>query len=230
MASVLAVLISGVLAGAVHVATGPDHLAALLPLSVGRRLRAFGTGARWGVGHSAGVLLVGLLAVALRHRLDLEVVGAWGEGLVGVVLIAIGTLGVRRALRVEIHAHPHAHQPGASPDHVHLHAHLSGREGHLHDHTAFAAGTMHGVAGTAHLLGVLPAVALPGWGAGVYLGSFALGTILAMGSFAALVGEGSARLSGDVPRLVQRLLLGASATTVAVGVAWLGLSLVSGHA
>ena len=41
---------------------------------------------------------------------------------------------------------------------------------------ALAAGTVHGVAGTAHVLGVLPAIALPSWASsGVYLGAFALG-------------------------------------------------------
>ena len=36
------VVLSGLLAGAVHVVTGVDHMAALLPLSVGRRWRAWG--------------------------------------------------------------------------------------------------------------------------------------------------------------------------------------------
>lgn len=226
MQSLALVAGSGLLAGGVHVFTGVDHLAALLPLSVGRRLPAAATGARWGVGHSAGVVLVGLLAVVLKERFDVQAAGAWGERLVGVMLIAIGALALRRALRLRIHAHPHAHDAAAhGAPHAHWHAHFSGARDHRHAHTAFVAGTLHGVAGTAHLLGVLPALALPGWvGSGVYLAAFALGTILAMAAFAGLVGEGSARLGTGTPRTMRALMLAAGALTSAVGAAWLALA------
>jgi hypothetical protein len=219
------VLWSGFAAGAAHVITGIDHLAALLPLSVGRRSRAFAVGARWGVGHSAGVLLVALLAVALRERLDLDAASAAGERLVGAMLIAIGLLGLRSALRIEVHAHPHAH---AGDPHSHLHVHGAHRELrhdqelHRHSHTAFAAGTLHGVAGSAHVLGVLPAVAMPDWlSSGGYLGAFALSTILAMACFAALVGETSARAGAHGPRLLKGMMYAASGLAVLVGAAWL---------
>ena len=54
-----------------------------------------------------------------------------------------------------------------------------------HGHTAFFAGTLHGVAGTAHILGILPAVALPGlWASSAYLLAFGAGTVAAMAAFA----------------------------------------------
>jgi hypothetical protein len=225
----LAVLGSGSLAGLVHVVSGLDHLAALLPLSVGRRLSAFSTGARWGVGHSAGVAVIALLAVALKQRLDLTTTSVLGERLVGVALVAIGLLGIRRALRIRIHSHPHEH---GEEGHAHLHAHLSGaedghardREAHRHDHTAFLAGTLHGTAGGAHLLGVLPAVALADWlASGAYVAAFAAGTIVAMGVFAALVGEGTGRAAGS-PLALRRLCLAAGAATVMVGIGWILLA------
>lgn len=229
MESLLLVAWSGLLAGGVHVVTGIDHLAALLPLSVGRRLRAAGAGLRWGLGHSAGVLVIGLLAVALRERFDVHAAGAWGERLVGVALMALGALGVRRALRLRVHAHAHAHAPDDA-GHAHLHAHFADDLGdhaahaRRHGHAAFAAGTLHGVAGSAHLLGVLPALALPGWpAAGTYLLTFALGTVAAMAAFAALVGEGSARVAGT-PRLARGFVLAAGAATFAVGGVWLWLA------
>jgi ABC-type nickel/cobalt efflux system permease component RcnA len=221
---VLVVIASGLAAGAAHVVSGVDHLAALLPLSVGGRLRAFGLGARWGLGHSLGVLLVGALAVGLRSRLDLESLGQLGESAVGVMLVGIGALGLRRALKVEVHAHDHDHDGRA---HSHWHLHAAGDDDHAaqdrrHAHTAFAAGTVHGVAGTAHVLGVLPAVALPGTlMAGAYLVSFGAATVATMGVFAGVVGELSGRVSADRPRLLKRLLLGASASTVLVGLLWL---------
>ncbi len=219
------VVLSGLLAGVVHVVTGIDHLAALLPLSVGRRLRAWSVGARWGLGHSAGVTAIGLAAVLLRERLDLALVEAWGERLVGLMLVALGAWGLRRAASLHVHAHEHAGQA-----HAHLHAHPASVARHdpgarHHGHAAFAAGVLHGVAGTAHVLGVLPALALPGWTASLaYLAAFAAGTIAAMAAFAALVGESSARLGADVGRL-RRLAMAAGLLTIAVGLGWLGLAL-----
>ena len=232
LATFLLILGSGLLAGAVHVVTGADHLAALLPLSVGRRRGAWVLGARWGLGHSLGVLAIGALAVVFKERFDLGPVEAWGERLVGVLLIAIGLLGLRRALRLTVHAHPHEHD-GHAHEHLHLHtgaekAHgpeSHARTGPRHGHTAFFAGTLHGVAGTAHLLGVLPALALPGLVAsGAYLLAFASGTIAAMAGFAAFVGESSARMARG-PALLRPLLCAASVVTVAVGAVWLVLSM-----
>ena len=220
-------LASGLAAGALHVMGGVDHLAALLPLSVGRRWKAFGLGVRWGIGHSAGVLAIGALAVLLRGRLDLDAVGGWGERMVGVMLIAIGLLGLRRALRVEVHAHRHEHGGLA---HAHLHVHgpagahpaPTGAPPHEHGHAAFWAGTVHGIAGTAHVLGVLPALALGSAAAsGAYLLSFAVGTVLAMGAFAGLVGAGSAHAAERAPLRLRRLLGAAGAAAVLVGLVWL---------
>ncbi len=237
MDSIALIVWSGILAGGLHVVTGIDHLAALLPLSVGRRLGAIGTGARWGLGHSAGVLCVGLLAVLLRERFDVHAAGLWGERMVGLVLIALGLLGVRRALRLRLHAHAHEHgssRPGG--EHAHLHVHfgpdLSDHAAtRRHGHAAFAAGTLHGVAGTAHLLGVLPALALPGWlGSGAYLLAFALGTIASMAAFAGLVGESTARAAGYSPALARGFLLAAGLLTAAVGAFWLVLAAGPGAA
>jgi ABC-type nickel/cobalt efflux system permease component RcnA len=224
------ILWSGLAAGSLHVVSGADHLAALLPLSVGQRLKAFRLGVRWGFGHSGGVLLIGLLAVSLKEWVDFELIGEWGERLVGVMLVAIGAWGMRHGVRLTIHAHPHVHEAGG---HAHLHVHTPrGAEQehdvavapsrHGHAHTAFLAGTLHGVAGTAHILGVLPAVALSSWlASGLYLVAFALGTVAAMATFAALVGEGSARASADAPRLLRRLTIAAGALTMLVGLVWI---------
>jgi sulfite exporter TauE/SafE len=218
---------TGLVAGGTHVLSGVDHLAALLPLAVGGRARAFVLGARWGIGHSAGVLVVAALAVALRERLDLAAASALGERLVGAMLIAIGLLGLRTALRLRIHAHGHDH---AGDAHAHLHLHTPAEierhdeRLHQHGHTALAAGTLHGVAGTAHVLGVLPAVALPdAWSSGAYLAAFALGTILAMGGFAALVGATSARAGARAPALLRGMMYAASGTALLVGLAWIVL-------
>lgn len=224
---------SGLLAGSVHVVTGADHLAALLPLSVHRGPRAWRLGATWGIGHSLGVVAIGALAVALKERLDLSLVESWGERLVGVVLVLIGVMGARRASRMTLHAHAHEHD-GTVHEHLHLHTRSEVHEdtaahrpsAFTHGHTAFFAGSLHGIAGTAHLLGVLPALALPGWLASVaYLSAFAVGTVAAMAAFTAAVGTGSHRLAAG-PSGLRRLLYAASLATMATGLAWLALPFV----
>ena len=126
---------AGFLAGLVHVFAGADHLAALTPLSIRARRSAWAVGFRWGLGHSSGVLLVALLAFLFRPYINLDALSGWGERLVGATMILLGAAGLRRVLRDEI-------QP------------------HVHTHMAFWVGTLHGLAGTAHLLGVLPGLSL----------------------------------------------------------------------
>jgi ABC-type nickel/cobalt efflux system permease component RcnA len=227
---------SGFLAGSLHVASGVDHLAALLPLSVGQRRWAFAIGAGWGLGHSAGVLVIGVLGLLLKQRIDVAATSGWAERGVGVMLVALGVLGVRRGLRLGLHTHLHVHDGVA---HAHLHVHgpatkhaVAGPASetapgpqatpHRHHHTAFAAGILHGVAGTAHVLGVLPALALSSVVASiVYLLTFALGTVMAMAVFAAVVGEGTARAAERAPALLQRLTYGAGAASILVGLIWI---------
>ena len=217
------VLFSGLVAGAVHVASGPDHLAAVAPLSVESRGRAWATGLRWGLGHSSGVALVAGVGFLVREQLDLQALSGWSERLVGVLLIGIGLWGLRRALWGALHTHSHDH---GALEHSHLHAHSAGPQSgakiHTHGHAAFAIGTLHGFAGSAHFLGVLPALALPtGLDTAIYLGGFALGTVAAMVGFSSAIGCWSAKTKTAVR--TRRLLGATSLASIAVGIAWLAL-------
>jgi hypothetical protein len=221
----------GFVAGAAHVLAGPDHLAALAPLSLEARRRAWRVGLKWGLGHSVGVGAVAALALGLRAALPLEPVSEWGERLVGATLLVLGCWGFRRLFRRRLHAHAHRH---GEREHFHFHVHDPGEdheaaEAHVHAHAAFWVGALHGVAGASHLLGVLPGLALPGWGArAAYLGGFAGGTVGAMTFFAAAVGWAAPGGTVRGLRLYRWALGAASAACVGVGVAWLALSWRSG--
>src|SRR5439155_5176637 len=114
----------------------------------------------------------------------------------------------------------------------HVHFHIHGEEGHeaprahVHTHAAFLVGTLHGLAGTSHLLGVLPSLALPSWRhtAG-YLATFAAGTIAAMILFAAAVGRIAPARAEDGMVFTRWALGVASALCALVGVAWIALPL-----
>jgi hypothetical protein len=219
---------SGILAGIAHTFLGADHLAALLPLSVNRKFKAAWLGVRWGAGHSLGVVIVAVILLAGREALDLSPVEEWGERLVGVMLIVLGLWGVRTAVRQKMHLHEHSHE-GETHAHMHVHtgdAHDPQDAGtwrtHLHKHAAIGAGTLHGIAGMAHLLGVIPALLAPTLMVSfAYLVAFAAGSILSMGMFAGAFGALTAKLGSRSPALLKGSLYAAAVACILIGVYWI---------
>lgn len=208
------VAFAGFFAGLVHVLSGPDHLAAVAPYAVDGKRSAWRTGVRWGLGHTAGVLGIGVLAVVLRHALPVENLSAWGERCVGFVLVGIGIWGTRTALARRQRGDDHLDEPHP----------------HRHGHAAFAVGTLHGLAGSSHLLGILPALALPSdIMAGTYLLLFGAGSVAGMGTFASFVGWIAAWPGADGVRAQAALLGLTSVVAVAVGGFWVlsDLSLIA---
>lgn len=214
--------LAGLLAGSLHVLSGPDHLAAIAPLAIDVRRRAWITGLRWGFGHASGVLLIGMLSLLLRDLLPLEQISTWSERFVGVLLIAIGFWGIRKAMQFHVHEHEHNGER-----HAHLHMHSprqahSNEKSHNHSHTAFGVGTVHGLAGSAHFLGILPAIALPHIADGVmYLLAFGLGTIAAMSVFSTVVSRVAGRLTERTAMGYRNAMCCCSVATLAVGGYWL---------
>lgn len=224
MNSVVLATLGGTAAGIVHVLSGPDHLAAVLPFAVRDRTRAVKTGALWGAGHGLGVAAIALLFTAVRGSIDIEAVSHWAEVFVGVLLVILGLWSLRQSRLLVVHSHPHRH--GADThDHPHVHvgdrtvsaAHHenAGRHGR-HPHSVFGFGVVHGLAGTSHLLGILPSFALETTEALCYLAAFLIGGTAAMTAFALAAG-----------RLVQREawrprgLALAGAASIGVGLFWL---------
>lgn len=127
---------AGLLAGCLHTLTGPDHLAALAPLTVGpSRAQNALMGALWGCGHNTGQILFGLIFVLLKDRLpfNMEIIGQWGQGIVGGTLVIIGMMGWWEAREMAAgrgHSHSHSHGlpfglgKGLFGDgHAHTHSH-----------------------------------------------------------------------------------------------------------
>ncbi len=214
---------TGLIAGIVHVWSGPDHLAAIAPLAVRRPARAWVPGVRWGIGHAAGVGLVGLLSLWLRDLLPVNLLSTWGERLVGVMLFGIGLWALRKAFKV--HAHEHEHDGGR---HVHLHAHGHRTahervEAHAHHtHAAFGIGILHGLAGSSHFLGVLPILAFPTRTQAVaYLFAFGVGTVVSMATFSSLMGLLASRCAVNSTKLYRGLMTCCAISAMGVGSFWL---------
>jgi hypothetical protein len=210
-------LLTGFAAGFFHVLSGPDHLAAVAPIAVADRQRSWFAGWTWGIGHASGVVVVAVAAVLLRDVLPpVEAISAWSERLVGAALIAIGLWALRRTAAIGTRAHAHG---AVSHDHLHVQRGPRWLRRLGHAHASFCLGVLHGVAGSSHFFGVLPALALASLGESLlYIGAFGAGTVLAMTAFAALVGSGSLR-NGTT---AQRTMMAAAAVLAfVVGGVWL---------
>ncbi len=216
--------ITGFLAGSVHVVSGPDHLSAVAPLSIEKGRSSWKMGLLWGAGHTAGVLIVGLIALLGREIIPIDLISHWSERIVGVVLIGIGIWGIKKALKHKVHMHKHDHD---GKEHTHIHTHNTeiphtSAGAHKHTHAALAVGIIHGLAGSSHFIGVLPALALPSTSASVlYLGGYGAGTIAAMVGFTAVLGVTAKKLAAKGVHIYKKMLISFSTAAIGVGVFWL---------
>jgi hypothetical protein len=212
--------LTAAIAGIVHVLSGPDHIAAVAPLAMAERGRSWFAGWSWGIGHASGVVVVAALAVLLRDLLPpLEVISAWSERMVGGALIVVGLWAVRKGLHISETAHLH---DGRLHTHVHVASGPTAVRRLGHAHTAFWMGILHGVAGSSHFLGVLPALALPTRAAALtYVAVFGAASVAAMTGFAAAVGAATAHWSVHSTAAHRAFLFAGAFIAFAVGAVWI---------
>lgn len=212
--------------GAAH-ALEVDHMVAVSAF-IGNRPRlgsAVSFGLRWGLGHSLVVLLAGGVLVITGVGMP-ESLGAWAELGVGIMLVALGVWAVRAARRLHLHrphdhgghAHLHAHSPGGHP-HQHSHSHADPAKRHRHLSTL--VGAIHGLAGTAPVVALIPVTVMPHrWAAIGYLAAFGVGTVGAMSLYAALAAVAATRTSSSVG-LARSVALATALASFGVGIWWI---------
>ncbi len=190
-------LFAGTLASMLHVISGPDHLAAVTPLAIESERKAWKIGLTWGMGHLSGMLLIGVLFLIFKEYIPIEAISTHSEQLVGIILIGVGLWAFYRIFNEQQrHEHPHIHSGEESYVHIHTHEH---KNGHHHSHqkvikqhiiSSFGIGFIHGLAGVAHFLLLLPVLGFESNFEGVqYVFGFGVGTILAMSAYALIVGK-----------------------------------------
>ncbi|PQP99202.1 uncharacterized protein Pyn_32196 [Prunus yedoensis var. nudiflora] len=196
--------------------TGPDHLAALAPLSIGRtRIESALVGALWGCGHDAGQVIFGLIFLLLKDRLHIEIIRTWGTRVVGITLLVIGAMGIKEASEVsspcvalengecDVSVYESLENPTVGKKKIGF--------------ATFATGIVHGLQPDA-LMMVLPALALPSRVAGAaFLVMFLVGTVVAMGSYTVFLGSCSQALKDRVPRITEKLTWASSLVAIALG-------------
>jgi ABC-type nickel/cobalt efflux system permease component RcnA len=195
---VMAVLGLGLVFGLKH-ATEADHVVAVSTIvSEHRNLwRAALVGCLWGAGHTASLMLVGVVVLALRVAVP-ERVALWLEFGVALMIVGLGASALVRARRgrTRMHMHRHAHD-GSAHTHVHFHEKGNDEAGHAARHSHAVArvgvkpllvGAMHGLAGSAALT-LLVLTQLGSFALGMlYLAVFGLGSVGGMLLMSGLIG------------------------------------------
>jgi len=176
----------------------PDHMAAVSTFVAQkpkpREAALFG--ARWAVGHSVSLFVLGSVLFLVKHAAEKSQPDLFASGVldrfVGLVLFGLGvwTLWQVASSRAsKQHEHGHFHDG-------HFHSHDAKQHGHSHSHShtgAFASlgmGVLHGAAGTGAFIGQT-VVALSSSYAFVFLYTllFSLGVLLSMSLYAGALGS-----------------------------------------
>ena len=169
--------------GMLH-ALDADHIMAVSGLMVGqqRRRRNFAFCLRWAVGHGLVLVLIGTAIFIFGMHLP-DSVSQYAELFVGLILVLLGGVLLLNLYRSRVHLHFHHHD--GLPLHAHWHVHeksgTHSNKNHHHDHAAVFIGVIHGLAGSAPLLVLVPVSSLqsPLYGV-IYLLLFSFGVLAAM--------------------------------------------------
>ncbi len=195
-------LIEGIIASSLHVISGPDHLAAVTPIAIESKSKSWLIGFFWGLGHTAGVILIGILFMLFREVIPINKISTYSEQIVGIVLVAIG---VWALLKIK----------------------NSKKKKHLNNQkkniiAALSVGIIHGLAGVSHLIGILPTLSFPSkLDSAIYLGGFGIGTIFTMVLFSWILGKVAQNFSEKKKTIMFRnLRIFGGVIAIVVGVFW----------
>eukprot|EP01041_Mallomonas_annulata_P010725 gene10725-22403_t len=210
------IVYGGLLSGSLHAVTGPDHLAALLPPSVGQRWwYGMRIGAIWGFGHGISATLIGLCAFLLKGRVStklkfLERMSSLAESVVGLSLVAIGLVGMKEVYdsRPEAQSDSNSEEQATTPK---------------TNMAIFLNGILHGFSwdGAPSLA---PALAMTSLRSALsFFLSYCVGTITVMSLVAGGVGECTVRLGKafNSPELPRKLSFVSSLVAIAIGLFWI---------
>lgn len=181
-------------------ATEVDHVVAISTMVSQNRslLRSTLVGALWGAGHTAALLITGVLVLTLRVAIP-ERVSSWLEFAVALMILGLGASALLRALRKgrEVHLHKHSHD-GVPHVHIHFHEPTTRHEQekpqtHNHEVTVIGIkpvfiGAMHGLAGSGALTLLVLTQIRSVWLGLLYLGVFGVGSIVGMLLMSGLIG------------------------------------------
>lgn len=179
--------------GMLH-ALDADHIIAVSSLSSQKpdRKKSIVYCSRWALGHAGALLSIGSAVIFLGMAIP-EQLSEIAESLVGVVLILLGVYVLWDMYRKGVHLHFHHHDGMNNHAHWHSHQHdnsIHENKRHKHSHAPIFVGILHGTAGSAPLLALLPLSKMTSpWLGFSYLLLFGVGVFLSMLLFGGLLGQ-----------------------------------------
>lgn len=226
MSEVITILSVGLVFGLKH-ATEVDHVVAVSTIVSQQRnvWRSTLVGAMWGAGHTASLLITGVIVLSLRIAIP-ERVSNWLEFCVALMIIGLGVVALWRSLlnRKDVHVHEHSHD-GVS--HVHIHFHESDtrhKKAGPHSHAVAAVGfkpvligAVHGLAGSGALTLLVLTQIQSTWVGFFYLAIFGVGSVFGMILMSGLIGLPFAFTAKNVGRINRHLQTTAAGLSIAFG-------------
>lgn len=215
-------IITGIIAAALHVISGPDHLAAVSPIAIETKHKVWRIGFYWGAGHLFGMLVIGLLFIIFKEAIPVNSISNYSEQLVAIVLIGIGLWSLYKLFyRESIHK-----KSKRITNEVLFNQKQDQKQRKVNNGitSSFSIGLLHGFAGIAHFLLLLPVLGFSSKvDSGLYIIGFAIGTVLAMTLYSMILGVLTKLVSNN------KLLLNVIRTTgsvfaLVIGFYWLYLS------
>ena len=212
-----AVILTGILAGLIHVFSGADHLIAMAPSAINSPKIALKNSFSWGLGHSSGVVLLTVLAIFIKDITPLKNFSNIAELLVGISLLFVGVYAIKNSFQLSIHTHSHKHENGIAHRHYHFHI-KEQKNNNKHSHALTGIGLLHGIAGGSHFLAILPALALSLTNACAYLISYLIGSLISMNLFTCLISFTTLNIG---QKFMKRLIAFAGGLSFSMGLFWI---------
>lgn len=208
--------VTALVLGSLH-AFEADHLAAVTSFAVQKPQArdAVRFGFRWALGHGTAILFAGALLIFLGLKIPAPATDFMERG-VGFALVLLGAWTMWATRR--LHAHEHRHE---GKKHVHLHSHMTDK-GHAHSHAPTLIGLMHGLAGAAPAVALVPLALFDSTLSGLsYLLLFAAGTAASMSVYALFAGYLAGRATGFAEWVGRAVGQFTGVGTIAIGIIWL---------
>lgn len=210
MPSLLFTLVLGFFLGIKH-SFEADHVIAVSTIASEQKnpFKASLVGIFWGIGHTTTLFISGIIVLLLKISIP-EKISMSLEGLVGIMLIILGT---RVLIKTKsFHSHKHEHE-----EKVHDHLHVDEKKTEHKHHVPFFVGFVHGIAGSGAMmllvLSTIPTV-LEGL---YYILIFGLGSILGMSIMSFVIGIPFLYSKNKLPKLENSLRFGAGILSVLFG-------------
>lgn len=223
---VFSVLTLGFGLGLLH-ALDADHIMAISSMASGQNngpnaqqqsvwstSRMIGFCARWAVGHAA--VLLALATLFIFAKFELPTIVPWlAEKFIGILLISLGCWVLWTLWRHKITLETHSHENIT-------HTHLAQPSQKHNNHQPVLVGIVHGLAGSAPVLAIIPALETNNaWFGLAYVGLFSLGVLTTMLVFGCFLGKLQRWLSNWGQRLFQISRVCVAFTSIGFGSFWL---------